>query len=328
MKRNKKFPLISVVVPSYNAEKTLGKNINSLLNQSYKNVEIIVVDDGSLDKTLKVAFGFRKKSKRVKIISISHSGSARARNIGIKKSKGKYIVFISSDIWVKPSFIKSLISLLVNNPGISGVDCYFGIDKAYSYTFIEFLLALERVGAVYAMNKGNEDDSKAAIFFKKKSIGQTKFDEKLSFGEEFNFCKKLKDKNCKFIISKNTRVYHHEDKNIVSFVKHCWKYGKWKSETYRNISDIKLLTSDIFYFVTFFSLVFSIFFKSLLFFLFLFFSINLSWMFRKLYFANNLEKLRIHPLKLLFYSILLVLLRMCGSMFSLISFIVTLVCSK
>lgn len=89
--------LISIVVPIYNVEKYLSRCINSLVNQSYKNIEIILIDDGSIDNCPQICDDWAKKDKRIRVIHKKNAGLGIARNTGIEHAKGKYICFIDSD---------------------------------------------------------------------------------------------------------------------------------------------------------------------------------------------------------------------------------------
>lgn len=94
--------MISIVVPVYNMEKYLKKCLNSLVKQTYKNIEIICVNDGSTDKSQKILEKYQiKYPKLIKVINKKNGGLSDARNVGIKKSKGKYIGFVDSDDWVE-----------------------------------------------------------------------------------------------------------------------------------------------------------------------------------------------------------------------------------
>ena len=99
---------VSVIIPTYNSEKYIKECINSVINQTYKNLEIIVIDDKSTDKTLEVIKTI--KDKRIKVITLSkNKGVSNARNIGIKKSTGDYISFIDSDdYWIKEKISKQI----------------------------------------------------------------------------------------------------------------------------------------------------------------------------------------------------------------------------
>lgn len=97
---------ISIIVPVYNTEKFLEKCLNSLINQTLKDIEIICINDGSTDKSLQILEKFANKDKRIQIINQTNSGLSVARNIGIKKAKGEYIGFVDSDDWVDLNFFE------------------------------------------------------------------------------------------------------------------------------------------------------------------------------------------------------------------------------
>ena len=102
MKNN--FPLVSVVIPTYNSSKWIIETIESVINQSYKNLEIVIVDDGSSDDTEIVLANFIQNNNNVEIqyFKISNSGPACARNFGVSKCKGDFIAFLDSDdLWLK-----------------------------------------------------------------------------------------------------------------------------------------------------------------------------------------------------------------------------------
>ena len=101
-------PLISVVVPIYNVEKYLNKCIDSIINQSYSNLEIILVDDGSPDRCGQICNEYREKDPRVVVIHKKNGGLSSARNAGIETYKGKYIVFIDSDDFISSTYIEDL----------------------------------------------------------------------------------------------------------------------------------------------------------------------------------------------------------------------------
>ena len=97
---------VSVIVPIYNAESTIERCVNSILNQSYKNFELILIDDGSTDNSLKVIINNYKNIKNIKIITQKNIGVARTRNKGIKIAKGKYIMFIDNDDFIDIDYIE------------------------------------------------------------------------------------------------------------------------------------------------------------------------------------------------------------------------------
>ena len=104
--------LISVIVPVYNREKYLDRCIQSLLNQTYRNIEIILVDDGSSDSSPELCDGYAKSETRIKVIHKTNGGISSARNAGIINAKGNYITFIDSDDWIALDTYEYCIKLL------------------------------------------------------------------------------------------------------------------------------------------------------------------------------------------------------------------------
>ena len=105
-------PLISVIVPIYKVEKYLSRCIDSILKQTYHNLEIFLVDDGSPDNCGLIADGYASKDKRIKVIHKQNGGLSDARNVAIEKSTGEYITFIDSDDYVTHDYIEVLLNLI------------------------------------------------------------------------------------------------------------------------------------------------------------------------------------------------------------------------
>ena len=99
---------VTIIVPVYNAEKYLEKCIKSLINQTYNNLEIILIDDGSLDKSWNICNNFAKKDTRIKVYHKENGGVSSARNWGLSNSSGKYILFVDSDDWLEDNMIEIL----------------------------------------------------------------------------------------------------------------------------------------------------------------------------------------------------------------------------
>ena len=107
--------LITILVPFYNVEKYITQCIESIINQTYKNLEIILIDDGSTDNSLKICKEFQKNDSRINVIKKKHEGVSSSRNIGIKIAHGEYIMFIDSDDFVSKNFVKELYSAVLKN---------------------------------------------------------------------------------------------------------------------------------------------------------------------------------------------------------------------
>ena len=108
MKHN---PNISIIIPVYNSEKYISKCLDSILNQSYKDYEIILMDDGSKDSSLKIIKDYDKKYENIHAYSQKNGGPALARNNCLDKAKGKYIMFIDSDDYIDKEYLDKYISV-------------------------------------------------------------------------------------------------------------------------------------------------------------------------------------------------------------------------
>ncbi|WP_295732132.1 glycosyltransferase family A protein [uncultured Limosilactobacillus sp.] len=108
-------PLISVIIPAYNVERYITKSINSILNQTYRNIEVVVIDDGSTDRTKEIIANLARKDTRIKLYTQENSGVADARKRGIDLSHGKYISFVDPDDVVTSDYIQYMFQLLRNN---------------------------------------------------------------------------------------------------------------------------------------------------------------------------------------------------------------------
>ena len=108
-------PLISVIVPIYKVEKYLKRCVDSIINQSYKNLEIILVDDGSPDLCPKICDNYSKKDKRIKVIHKKNGGLSDARNKGLDIASGEYISFIDSDDYISENYFEELVKAMISN---------------------------------------------------------------------------------------------------------------------------------------------------------------------------------------------------------------------
>ena len=108
-------PSVSVIIPTYNSEKTIEKCLESIRNQSYKNIEIIVVDRFSMDKTVEIAEKYGAR------IIQDYGERTRAKNIGLKKAKGKYVLFVDSDMELSKDVVKECVELMEKDDKIGGI---------------------------------------------------------------------------------------------------------------------------------------------------------------------------------------------------------------
>ena len=126
--------LISIIIPVYNVEKYLRKCLDSIINQTYKKLEIILIDDGSTDNSGKICEEYAKKDDRIIVIHKENAGVSSARNRGIELANGKYIGFIDSDDWIEENMYETLYqNLLQFDVDISM--CNYSIIRNHKKTF-------------------------------------------------------------------------------------------------------------------------------------------------------------------------------------------------
>ena len=104
--------LISVIMPIYNAQDRLEKSLESILNQSYRDIELILINDGSRDSSLEICRAYKARDERIVLLDIPNSGPGAARNKGLSRAGGEYIVFVDADDHIKEDFFERLVGLL------------------------------------------------------------------------------------------------------------------------------------------------------------------------------------------------------------------------
>ncbi len=108
-------PLVSVIVPVYNSKKYIHKCLDSLLSQTYQNIEIICIDDESNDNSLEILRDYNNKYQNIKVFSQKNSGAAIARNYGIEQSTGEYLLFVDSDDYIENTAVEKLVKNILSN---------------------------------------------------------------------------------------------------------------------------------------------------------------------------------------------------------------------
>lgn len=150
--------LISVIVPIYNVEKYIHECLSSVLNQTYKNLEIILIDDGSQDMSGKICDEYGFKDNRIIVIHKKNGGLSAARNLGLKKSNGKYVVFIDSDDYLSENYVYLLYMSIKNNNSDIAICSYKFIKQNKNETRLSTLInnvSYSNVDILKNLLKGN-----------------------------------------------------------------------------------------------------------------------------------------------------------------------------
>lgn len=205
--------LVSIIVPVYNSSKYLEKCVDSLVNQTYKNIEIILINDGSTDKSGELCSELEKKYPHlIKTIHKQNSGVCSSRNIGLKNAKGQFISFVDSDDWIE----LNMMEVLVNNIKTTNSDLavcgmqdeYEGIEsKKSENTFVVNTVNKCETFDLVIRNKSFYGYVWNKIFKRTKLCGQL-FDESLSLCEDLDFCIEYLRK-CKTICYTLDELYHY-----------------------------------------------------------------------------------------------------------------------
>ncbi len=149
---------VSIIIPAYNVEKYLYDCVNSVINQTYKNLDIILVDDGSVDKTADICDGLAEKDTRIRVFHKQNEGLSAARNDGIEHSKGGFICFLDGDDALHPRFVEKLLTVADEHVcDIAQCDYYTVRDHSspafdMKNTPVEIFAGEDSINAYYAHN--------------------------------------------------------------------------------------------------------------------------------------------------------------------------------
>lgn len=188
------YPLISVVVPVFNGERYISECIESILEQSYMNLELILVDDGSTDETVQILRKYEKQDKRVVVIQQKNSGVSMARNKALEVAQGDYVCFVDSDDYIDRGYISYYVNLLIKYGGeiaLTPQPYKFNADnRLIKYTSEDDSVeeisgdeaAIEMLYYKFAIGPWNKMIARELI-----EKYRIRFDESLRFGEGFNF---------------------------------------------------------------------------------------------------------------------------------------------
>jgi len=186
-------PLVSVILPTYNRVKYIRKAIESVLGQTYRNLELIIINDGSNDKTSKVIYGFAKKDQRVKTIkNETNIGLVKSLNKGITKSKGKYIARIDDDdVWSDKQKLEKQIEFLENNSDyvLTGGGMIKINEKGRE--IVRYMLPEEDEDIRRAILQNNCFAHSAVVFKKESWQSAGGYDETLDFSEDWDLWMKF-----------------------------------------------------------------------------------------------------------------------------------------
>ena len=199
-KPNDKDSLISIVIPIYNAEKYLEECLNSIKNQTYKNIEVIMVNDGSKDNSETICKRFSEDDTRFRYFTKVNGGVSSARNLGLDNVKGEYITFIDADDWIAEKHLELLINSIKKTNSDIGVSSYKEFNNKDTY-YIRVYTKQEK--NLLNFEKMNRDkflslfpklmsanvcfNNAVSKLFRKDLVKNLRFDTSIKYGEDLDF---------------------------------------------------------------------------------------------------------------------------------------------
>ena len=229
---------ISIIIPVYNVEKYLRKCLDSVVNQTYKNLEIVIVQDFSTDNSLKIINEYDKKYKNIKVFEGKKIGVGAARNVGLDNCTGKYVIFLDSDDYMESTTIEKLYNSIIKNNSDMAICGFYREDedthKIYSKEMVSNQLEVIDVGENNISDIAFMFPAPWGKLIKKSVIGKNRFVlERDIAGEDLLFLlnyiinvKKISYINqplIHYIIRKNSLTKSLSNKHILSFQKELLK---------------------------------------------------------------------------------------------------------
>ena len=203
---------ISIIIPVYNTEQYLERCIKSIVNQTYKNIEIILVNDGSFDNSPFICKEWANKDTRIKIINKENGGLASARNAGLNMCSGDYIAFVDSDDYVENNYIEMMLNeALLNNADV--VETSLIIEEDNKKKFYEIRNGTVNKDTLVTHLLQNDYKVFSNVYnkiYKKEILHSIRFDEELLYGEDTLFT---------FLVIVNSNKYVQLNKALYHYVK-------------------------------------------------------------------------------------------------------------
>ena len=232
---------VSIIVPVFNVEKYLERCVKSLLNQTYQNIEIILIDDGSTDKSGEILDQYAAKDHRIEVYHIQNSGVSTARNVGLKYALGEFITFVDSDDTVSLDMYDVLIDQFLKKKDIDIVHCGYekrrldgsskmviGTNQKYCFDRTEGMLHFIK-GDLFTGALWNK-------MYRKEIINNLEFDETIKINEDvlFNF---YAFKNARESVLIDRPLYHYYERENASTK---------RTDNQKKISDCTLVAKTIY----------------------------------------------------------------------------------
>lgn len=226
-----KKPLVSVVIPTHNEEDDIKACLDSVLNQTYNKIEIIVVDDGSNDRTKEIIKDYEKKTGKIGLFEQKQKGPGEARNLGAKKARGEILVLIDADMVLFPDYVEKVIQPVIEGKA-------FGAIESIQYNIFE--TKMQECWGKYVRLKELEGENSLVTrsIAKQDFLNLGGFDRKYGYADDKTFYFKY---GIKFLILKDLKCYHKTPRTWKGVYKHSGWIGSSTSLGWINVPFVNIL---------------------------------------------------------------------------------------
>lgn len=229
---------VSIIIPIYNSRKYLSTCINSILEQTYQNIEIIIIDDGSTDNSKKIVEEYIRENNLIKYFYKKNGGVSSARNMGIEKATGKYLFFVDSDDMIEKDAINKCMEL------INEYDYLFvkRINNKAKYKNKNIVCEIPKEEFIESVIKNKINGFVCCGIYNKKIIGNLRFDQEISFMEDTLFLLQYisKLKTIGFVDYSCANYHYIENENSITNTK---KVNNHITDFCKSLDKINTLTS-------------------------------------------------------------------------------------
>lgn len=210
-------PLVSILLPAYNVGAYISRCLDSIISQSFKNLQIVIVDDGSTDDTLSICKRYEERDRRIEVFHRENAGVASARNDLLRHVRGSFFLFVDSDDWIEPNMVEVLLALIQSNHSDVAICGMVQNEGSISKEETWPCLTLDRKELVRRFLYHTEvRGSLWNKLFRSDLLEDEQFDSSISFGEDALFCWHLFQR-VNSITMNNQPLYHYRmNENSIS----------------------------------------------------------------------------------------------------------------
>lgn len=213
-------PLISILIPVYNVERYLAHCLDSIINQTYQNLQIVLVDDGSKDNSLNICQKYAERDKRIEVYHQKNQGVAATRNHLLEKVKGEYVLFVDSDDWIETDMVEKLLKLIIENDADIS-ECQNVINNQPCNKDETGPIIWNQEKAIYEfLRHTNFNGSMCNKLVKSSLLQNKKFHCGISYGEDALFCWYVLQRAKRIV--RTSQQYYHYRKNENSLSHQEW----------------------------------------------------------------------------------------------------------